>query len=58
MADAVLRANRRATPGDVVLMSPGCTSFDMFQNAEERGQVFAQAVLKMQTGQVSGGSRG
>ncbi len=44
MTDAVERASRRAAPGDVVLLSPGCTSFDMFQNAEDRGDVFRRAV--------------
>ncbi len=49
MADAVERASRRAAPGDVVLLSPGCTSFDMFQNAEERGEVFRRAVRKVES---------
>ncbi len=49
MADAVERAGRRAAPGDVVLLSPGCTSFDMFQNAEERGEVFRQAVRNVES---------
>ena len=49
MADAVERASRRAAPGDVVLLSPGCTSFDMFQNAEERGEEFRRAVRKVES---------
>jgi UDP-N-acetylmuramoylalanine--D-glutamate ligase len=57
MADAVERANRLAAPGDVVLLSPGCTSFDMFQNAEERGDVFRRTVREMQTRRMTGGSR-
>jgi len=48
MADAVERASRLAVPGDVVLMSPGCASFDMFQNAEQRGEVFKSVVRELQ----------
>ena len=42
--DAVARAVRSAEPGDVVLFSPGCASFDMFANYEERGKAFKKAV--------------
>jgi UDP-N-acetylmuramoylalanine--D-glutamate ligase len=44
MADAVRLAARHAVPGDRVLLSPACASFDMFRNYEHRGEVFAQAV--------------
>ena len=44
MADAVRRAAALATPGDVVLLSPACASFDLFKNYEDRGQQFAAAV--------------
>lgn len=44
MEEAVARARGLATSGDVVLLSPGCASFDMFASAEERGNRFA-AVL-------------
>jgi UDP-N-acetylmuramoylalanine--D-glutamate ligase len=47
MQAAVRAANRIAQPGDVVLLSPACASFDMFRNYEHRGQVFAQAVREM-----------
>jgi UDP-N-acetylmuramoylalanine--D-glutamate ligase len=48
MEDAVRRAAARAAAGDVVLLSPACASFDMFANAEERGERFAQAVRSLE----------
>ncbi len=44
MIDAVQQARQRAAPGDVVLLSPGCASFDMFRSAEDRGEQFTAAV--------------
>lgn len=44
MDDAVRRAHVLAEPGDVVLLSPACASFDMFRSAEDRGEKFAAAV--------------
>lgn len=44
MEDAVEIARNLALPGNVVLLAPGCASFDMFESAEQRGQVFAAAV--------------
>jgi len=43
MDEAVAIARSLAVPGDVVLLSPGCASFDMFASAEARGDAFAQA---------------
>ena len=40
MHKAVELANRLSKPGGVVLLSPGCSSFDMFKSFEERGQIF------------------
>ena len=44
MAEAVQHAAALGQPGDVVLLSPACASFDMFKGYEQRGQVFADEV--------------
>ena len=43
-ADAVIKAHEAATPGDIVLLSPACASYDAFQNFEERGNLFKKIV--------------
>jgi UDP-N-acetylmuramoylalanine--D-glutamate ligase len=48
MQDAVDRAFGSARPGDVVLLSPACASFDMFANYGQRGEVFCAAVKALQ----------
>ena len=45
---AVDQASGQAVAGDVVLLAPACSSFDQFENYEERGKVFKQAVLARQ----------
>lgn len=44
LLEATLEAARSAAPGDIVLLSPACSSFDQFQNYQHRGDVFRQAV--------------
>lgn len=47
MAEAVERAAALAGPGEVVLLSPACASFDMFRDYAHRGETFQQAVKEM-----------
>ena len=45
--EAVLRAFQQGVPGDVVLLSPACSSFDMFRDYVQRGNVFQNAVREL-----------
>jgi UDP-N-acetylmuramoylalanine--D-glutamate ligase len=48
MSDAVTRAYSLGNKGDVVLLSPACASFDMFDNYEHRGHVFTKCVAELE----------
>ena len=47
MEEAVQLAFGQADPGEVVLLAPACSSFDMFRDYEERGNVFKEAVHRL-----------
>jgi UDP-N-acetylmuramoylalanine--D-glutamate ligase len=47
LEEAVARSHELAKPGDVVLLSPACASFDMFSSADERGEKFTALVRKL-----------
>jgi UDP-N-acetylmuramoylalanine--D-glutamate ligase len=66
LTEAVEEAAHRARPGDYVLLSPACASFDQFRDYKHRGEVFRQAVLALQNqnqrsapgGRTNGSSKG
>jgi UDP-N-acetylmuramoylalanine--D-glutamate ligase len=47
MEDAVERAFAASRPGDAVLLSPACASYDMFRSYVHRGEVFVEAVHRV-----------
>jgi UDP-N-acetylmuramoylalanine--D-glutamate ligase len=47
LEEAVLLAHQSAKRGEVVLLSPACSSFDMFKDYKERGKVFKEAVRRI-----------
>ena len=50
LQQAVSEAYNSARPGDTVLLAPACSSFDQFQNYEQRGQIFKQLVKDLKNG--------
>jgi UDP-N-acetylmuramoylalanine--D-glutamate ligase len=55
MEEAVRKAASAADSGDLVLLAPGCASFDMFSGYEERGRIFAGHVLQLARERASRG---
>lgn len=47
MADAVRMAYNLGNSGDAILLSPACASFDLFENYEDRGKKFKEAVVQL-----------
>lgn len=54
LLEAVAEAAENATSGDVVLLSPACSSWDQFRNHQHRGEVFSQAVKSIGRGVPAG----
>lgn len=57
LPEAVTLAHQAARPGEVVLLSPACASWDMFASYEERGDLFKKVVRELVEGEVRGGTQ-
>ena len=55
LREAVARARAAARPGDVVLLAPACSSFDMFEDYAARGRAFQTEVKRLAGREASGG---
>lgn len=56
LQEAVEKCFEMANPGETVMLSPGCASFDMFDNYEHRGRVFKEAVATLRNGKNHAGA--
>ncbi|MBI5837391.1 MAG: UDP-N-acetylmuramoyl-L-alanine--D-glutamate ligase [Candidatus Eisenbacteria bacterium] len=54
LQEAMAEGLKRAAPGEVVLLSPGCASYDMFRDYEDRGDQFRAHVARLRTGRKDG----
>ncbi len=57
LGEAVSAARLAAAPGDVVLLSPACASFDMFDDFEDRGRQFKELVASLKREAGAGGGK-
>jgi len=55
LKEAIISAYESAKPGDYVLFSPMCSSFDMFKDYEQRGEAFKKIVLDLARGAKANG---
>lgn len=56
LGEAIRQAREAALPGDVVLLSPACASFDQFRDYEARGDTFRQIVEALADGETADGA--
>ena len=55
---AIEMAAERARPGDTILLAPACSSFDQFENYEQRGSVFKQLVAQLEKRSAASAHKG